>query len=341
MLDEAHLRETAHESIALILEAVSKQTSASTLSGFTGQLGRERARRGVPVEDLVAAVRLDFQVIWSGLLWRATHADMMVLALHVDELWTVIDEYARSVQHSYLDERAAMARSAHDEQQIFLAELFEPAATVPGRLTRIARALDVDADGDFRVAALERHATHDAYRAVQTVTATGAKMFAIRHGDAVLALWPVGNKLRDHATEIQTRSLAGMAAGLVPRVHGLSGVPKAASAACELLAALQPNEQRLLTAEEAWARMSKAHLDLGQEFTSDVLDSLNRLPDVEREPVVAAVAAYLECGSISVTAKTQYCHRNTVLNRLARFRALTGLDVTIPRQAALAVLVLS
>ena len=51
--------------------------------------------------------------------------------------------------------------------------------------------------------------------------------------------------------------------------------------------------------------------------------------------MLGTLEEYLQTGSVSETSRRQYCHRNTVLNRLARVRELTGCDPTVPRDAAL------
>ena len=43
-------------------------------------------------------------------------------------------------------------------------------------------------------------------------------------------------------------------------------------------------------------------------------------------------------GSVKETAAAEFVHRNTVINRAAAFRTATGLDVSIPLQAAVALL---
>ncbi|MFE4537649.1 helix-turn-helix domain-containing protein [Streptomyces scopuliridis] len=53
------------------------------------------------------------------------------------------------------------------------------------------------------------------------------------------------------------------------------------------------------------------------------------------------VRAYLATGGLTASAERLYCHRNTVLNRLGRFEKLTGLDITIPEQAAIALVALA
>ncbi|MFD9188440.1 hypothetical protein ACFWCA_09475 [Streptomyces phaeochromogenes] len=100
-VSEEQLQESAHSSLALILSAVATDSTTTQLSSLPGELGRLRARQGVPGEDLVAAVQLDFGVIRSAMLARARDSDMAVLALHVENLWSVVDDYARAVQQSY------------------------------------------------------------------------------------------------------------------------------------------------------------------------------------------------------------------------------------------------
>ena len=57
--------------------------------------------------------------------------------------------------------------------------------------------------------------------------------------------------------------------------------------------------------------------------------------------VEEAVRSYLRTGNIAETARELFCHRNTVTNRLRRFHELTGIDLTVPEQAARAVVAFS
>lgn len=57
--------------------------------------------------------------------------------------------------------------------------------------------------------------------------------------------------------------------------------------------------------------------------------------------MLRTVRTFLDTGSVQRTATAAFCHRNTVLNRLAAFHERTGLDVTVPVEAALAHVLLS
>ena len=342
LIDDEELRETAVSSIGLILRAVSSETPVSELGPVPAELGRRRARQGVPADDLVAAVRIDFNVIWSALLWQATVPDMAVLALHVDELWAVVDEYARSVQNSHHEERAVMSASMREEQQAYLAELFAPGGSLPIRISRIARALDVDPHALFRVAALDETDSDAAHRAARRAEASHAQMYVVRRPGHVVVFWPADDVSREgHLVERQTTALDGVNGGLLLRVDGLAQVPAAVQPAVDILRLTDSSTPGLRTVEDRWAQLSKAHLDSGQRFTATVRAELDELSEPDRVALLDTVGAYLDSGSVNEAARHSFCHRNTVLNRIARFKNLTGLDITVPRDAALAVLLLA
>lgn len=338
-VSEEQLRESARDSLALILSAVATDSTTTQLSSLPGELGRLRARQGVPGEDLVAAVQLDFGLLWSALLTRARDSDMAVLALHVENLWSVVDDYARAVQQSYLEERALLAATTRDEQRTYLAELLGPAGQSPRDVQNIARALGVEADAVFRVVVADAAASPHAHRAAARVTTLGEQLFVLNQPGRVVLLWPAPRS--GGQQERQLQQLQGMAGGLVSDVAGLGAVPAATATAFEICRTLRPDDNRLVTLAQAWTRVTKSQLDEQHGFSAALLAGLGTVPPSERDVIVETIRAYLATGSLSASAERLYCHRNTVLNRLGRFQKLTGLDVTIPDQAALALVALA
>ena len=71
---------------------------------------------------------------------------------------------------------------------------------------------------------------------------------------------------------------------------------------------------------------------------SHAVAAIDELPQPDRDRLVDTVLQFCTNGSIKETAETLFCHRNTIVNRLLRFRDLTGLDVTIPVDAARALI---
>ena len=72
-----------------------------------------------------------------------------------------------------------------------------------------------------------------------------------------------------------------------------------------------------------------------------VTDALDRCTPHERQRLLHVARSYGRTGSIKETAEELYCHRNTVVNRLHSLKEVIGLDMTVPDQAALALVVLS
>ena len=162
---------------------------------------------------------------------------------------------------------------------------------------------------------------------------------AARH---VVVFWPADDVSREgHLVERQTTALDGVNGGLLLRVDGLAQVPAAVQPAVDILRVTDSSTPGLRTVEDRWAQLSKAHLDSGQRFTATVRAELDELSEPDRVALLDTVGAYLDSGSVNEAARHSFCHRNTVLNRIARFKNLTGLDITVPRDAALAVLLLA
>ncbi|MGW6401317.1 PucR family transcriptional regulator [Streptomyces sp. NPDC055134] len=339
LVPDEQLRKSARDSLALILQALATDSTTTQLSELPSELGRLRARQGVGGEDLVAAVRLDFGVVWSAMLAQARSDDMAVLALHAENLWWVVDDYARAVQQSYLEERALMAAATRDEQLTYLAELLGPAGRSPRNVQNIARALGVDADDTFSVVVADASASHDAHRAAAQITALGEHLFVLNQPGRVVLVWPASASGAQH--DLQLRQLRGMAGGMVPDVQGLGAVPAAAATAYEICRTLREGDTGLITLAQAWTRVTKSQLDEHHDFSTTLLGRLDTAPPAEREVIVDAVRAYLATGSLTASAERLYCHRNTVLNRLGRFQKITGLDVSIPEQAAIALVALA
>nr|WP_255426956.1 helix-turn-helix domain-containing protein [Pseudonocardia sp. C8] len=89
-----------------------------------------------------------------------------------------------------------------------------------------------------------------------------------------------------------------------------------------------------------WPLVARRALDDHAGLAARLLSGLEAARPDEVELLRGTALTYLDSGSVTEAAAALYCHRNTVLNRLRRFERLTGLDLTRPRDAALAVVLL-
>ncbi|WP_141287027.1 helix-turn-helix domain-containing protein, partial [Pseudonocardia saturnea] len=296
------------------------------------RLGRHRARQGVDLDDLVRAVRLDFPVLWSALLDQ--DADAAVLVRHADQVWAVVDAYAREVHFAFLDEQALLAEQQRDEQRQLLDLLFRAGIPVEHRVARLAVALGIGEHATFTVcAALADHAATLRGRAARTA---GVHLRDVEFG--VVAFWPAD---LPGAAPPEQRLTAGIGCVVLGDVAGLGAVPGAAAAAIRMAHLLPPAATIPHGPREVWPLVARHALDDHGGLAGALLGGLDAARPEEAELLRETAVAYLDSGSISTVAAQLYCHRNTVLNRLRRFAVLTGLDLTRPRDAALAVVLLA
>ncbi|MBC3194928.1 helix-turn-helix domain-containing protein [Pseudonocardia sp. C8] len=298
---------------------------------MTSRLGRHRARQGVDLDDLVRAVRLDFPVLWSALLDQSD--DPAALASRADRLWAVVDAYAREVHFAFLSEQAVLAEQQRDDERRLLDLLFGPAAADEHRDARLAAGLGVRADGTFGVcAALADHAATLRGRAAR---AGGVHLREVEFG--VVAFWPADGPA---AERLRDRLTADVACVVDDRVTGLGAVPAAAAALTRMAHLLPPDAAGPREPRGMWPLVARRALDDHAGLAARLLSGLEAARPDEVELLRGTALTYLDSGSVTEAAAALYCHRNTVLNRLRRFERLTGLDLTRPRDAALAVVLL-
>lgn len=324
--DEHDLKDSARNAFRYLLGCLLARPLSAELMAFPAHVGALRARQGIALENLSAAVRNDFLVAWSALLRLADDADMAVLARHVGQLWTVVDDFAGAIQRGYLDQRLQMARADIIEQQQCLSDLFsdEPSPSV---LHRAAEVLGLDETARYWVVGIAAEA------AASTVTRrlAGLDVVALDHtrkGVTLLLLsahsrWPDDEAL---AADL----LTGVTGAVAPRTTQLPNVFRAVTTVRMLVQ---------LGLEAATLRRSWAALSISQLCV--VIDDLRSYVEVplasmnDRDLLVEAVLMFAESGSVSATAARLYCHRNTVLNRIRRFEEATGISLRTPRAQAM------
>lgn len=309
------------------------QTGRTELDGDLADaaraLGGRRARAGIPPESLMSAVRLDFPVIWNQLLTLADPGGSAALNSRVEEVWNVVDQYATQTRNGYLDERVRMAQEEAVVERDFIAQVFAPGGHGPGSLQRLASALHIDPAAPLCLAA----ARGDSAAALRTVGATPAarsRVYVYESGDIVFGFWKVpatGSPLPPE--------LARIPCGLVPSVPGLAAVSEAAIEAEALARVAHEGDDGPLDMKSAWPRVAKRLLDDARlPLAPAVNRSLEACRPHERERLEETAQSFLSTGSITATAGALFCHRNTILNRMGRFREVTGIDLTVPEQAA-------
>lgn len=332
------LQGAANDSIALILEALADKENYPRLLAFATGLGELRARQGLPSQALISAVTPDFPTIWSTLTEAANSDDAALLVNRAQAVWRVVDDYAAAVQSSYLAARVNMAQEEAGVRQEFVSALFGAQGRLPEIRARFANAFKLDGDAAYGIA-VAKGPMAAKLRQLAALPNRSTSLFLHQSEDYINVFWP---ESRGPERIGQIRVPAGLSSircGLSRAEGGLIDLAAAGRIAAALFEVGAKDDGGPVTMERHWPRLARTRMEglgvgLGDGLEADLArgrpDEVDRL----RETVVC----FLQNGSVSATAKTLYCHRNTILNRMRRFKELTGIDLMVPAQSARALI---
>lgn len=331
-LPRAEVVETAHRSLTTLIHRLSGRGSASELRALSEDLGRRRTAQAIELDEMIAAIRLDFRVLWAGLIRSVSDEDAAQLLAHAEDVLETVEEYSSYAQRAYLKEAEALAADTAIQTRRLLTHFLS--ADDPRPLTdRVAELTGFTPQAYFMVWAMRADAESDLLH---------------RCGQSLRR-----QRLRHHWSAVEETTVVIVETGQPPdkpsltdesvleigAVSGLAEVPAAAARARELVVFAEPGTWA--TEHEVWVPFLSKHLAaMFPQRQSEIQAGLATLAADERERIIGTALVYLGCGSTQRTAERCFVHRNTVLNRLRLFRECTGLDVTIPAEAAAALLAL-
>ncbi|MBG0741039.1 helix-turn-helix domain-containing protein [Paeniglutamicibacter antarcticus] len=337
-LPTSEIRRTAVTSFAALIQSLRHGVDSAGMEAerlrIATDVGVSRARAGIPIESLMSAIRLDFSVLWSELTAHAEEADAALLVRHAETVWRVVDSYASQTQAIYMAEQQRILNEATAIRQGYVAAVFGPVNPTTEMLDRVANELGFRPDTPLDVAVAVGAEATQLRVVIAHAARRGYEIFTHPQGDALVAFWPVderpGSAVRESAEEIRR-----LRCGLIENVPGLPALASSARIAGDLARLIDDRDEKALTLKRAWARIARMRLaEAGIPIAADVDTALARCGGAERERLVEAVRAYAVTGSVGAASEQLFCHRNTLMNRLRRFRELTGIDVMIPDQIA-------
>lgn len=329
----AELAAAARASFAGLIERMRVPDSTKAQAAAFA-VGTSRARAGISRAALMTAIRLDYVVLWNALVAVASESDAQLLLRHADYVWQVVDEYAGYAQDGYLAERELLTDERQLLERALVSELVDT-DTRPAleRTTEIAAALGIPARAHWVVLAAEGT---EAVALRQTLAGDPrmreSLLSSYRGATLLLLVTATAWHTRPALQELRANNL-----GAIVTVEGIEEVWSGARLASEL-AALPPRKggRRSFT---DWPRLVRTQLTgTPYELVLNFEAKLAECSPAERDAIEESVRAYLETGSVQAAASQMFCHRNTITNRLRRFTELTGIDVTVPTEAASVVL---
>lgn len=298
----------------------------------SNRVGHSRAIRGIPLSDLLAAIRLDYGVIWDGLIAQIGPDDSAVVAACVPRLLDAVERHSQDVTKAYNLTQHGMMQSRQDERRLWFTRLIETDGRNQVLNIRACEVLSFQPHQPFTVFVHTRTSeqTLDALNAELARRRIVAHHYALEDGEVLLT----------QLTEPERRSIeqwmqpAGSLAALGP-ITGVALVPAAVRLLLALAANLADPKPGLNPLEDHWQLASFcAPAESRSILRRRYLQALLELPDPERRLLLETADSYLSNGSIAETSRALFCHRNTTANRLDQISSLTSLDLRRPRDAS-------
>ena len=324
------LRATAVETMDMLIRQIAGVPLTAQQRELPRRLGVRRARQGIARESLLEAVRLDFRVLWSGLVRANDGNSSDLIVLHAEEVLTIVEQYTGDVHVAFLDEQAALAHDSQIDVSRAFARLLNAGADAEDVAASVAERLGVPVDGVFEVAVIPA-ALLGAARDELELRERGRLVISSEFDDEVAL---VREQRQNSSWSLSLPSLTG---GLVRDVAGLGSVPHGVRAA-RAIQRVSGSEKMLRTEDEVWPTLAHEVLCATMPELARISSGLDLVGVGERERLLETFADFARTGSVKQTALNLYCHRNTVVNRLNAFERETGLDPAQPADAARALI---
>ena len=301
---------------------------------ITVETGQRRVRQGVPLEVVLRAYRLCGRLLWERMCRVSQHRydgrfDRALLGA-ADRVWALIDSASDRLVDAYRREEAQL-RSLDDGRRYSMTEgLLQGRGHDPAFARDASLVLGLPEHQDVVVVVApdaEDGGAGPPEGAREALAAAGFwSVWHTRPGEVVGVVPVPQGACGAHALCAALGPCARGPIGVSAPVGGLGRLDDAHSAA-RLAAATLPGGEPAVAALDD--RLPEALLagspELAARIRRQALGAVLDQQDAERDVLLTTLAATLEAGgSPSRAASVLYCHRNTVMYRLARIETLSG-----------------
>jgi hypothetical protein len=331
-LPAALVQPLVRANLAEILAALAGEPSSLEPARETG---RVTAAEGMPLDLLQHAYRLAGLRIWEELARRLrSRTDTTALLRASSRVWFAIDRSSNVAVRTHLESSAGLS------ENMARTELLRGVLTgAVHDLETARRALGLPADVMLVVAVTapgmpavpgvgqmpaSNHAAEPDRPTIRWLTHEGARL--------TLVAAPTSEGTYNALTGLAAHSRTGASRPFTR----LADAPAALVEARTAVRSLPPGRVGLARyGDRPLDALLVADGERAAELATAVLSGLRDRDPRDEEQLLATVEAWFEHGGSGTRAAAAlHCHRNTVLNRLARVADLTGRDINDPRGAA-------
>lgn len=303
--------------------------------GISERVGHSRAMQGVPLADLMAAVRMDYRAMWEAISSRLHESDVVAVFAGVPRIWEAVERHSQEVTGAYMATQFGMTQVRQDERRLWFTRLLETNGRNHMLNLRACSVLSFAPDAMYIVMVGGERLGTSLDRISDDIARRGfpAHVHDTEDGPVLVAAADGVDELRSSLEKGPARLV------YLDRVHGISLVPRALRVVQGLRASLHDEDRGLVPVSSHWHQcVFHSPSDAAPLLQSRYMESLNAVAGADRAMLLRTAECYLKSGSLSEVARELYCHRNTVTNRLDHLQRLTTLDLRVPDEAALFVL---
>lgn len=290
--------------------------------------GYQRARQGVPVEDVLHMFRIGTRLLWDMLLSEARTRSQETQARFVDsatELLEATNRHSVAFADAYRRQEVELRRRSELHRDALVDSLLAGAAADAGVAAEAGVEFGFRAHGRFVVALLPLEPGWDETpRSPQAILAAQGMRSAWRRlAGRSVGIVELGSAPARRLAQLITAS-GVRRAGVSGEVEGLAELGVARQLAETALRTLPPDATGVAVLDERLPEaMIASSPQLAQRLAGDTIGRV--LHDGENEVLLETLETWFDNErSATRTAELLHCHRNTVLNRLRRFETLTG-----------------
>lgn len=319
------LRNGCRSYLTRVLDLLAADVSVPDRDDVAAAIGRNRAAQGVPLEVMLRTFRLGGQIVWEALLDRAGELPPGEIREIAAATWSVIDGMSSALVTSYRNTELEQVRRDERRRHGLIEDLLAGRGQDATFAARAARELNLPAHGAYLVVAAR--GPRPAVRLGTETALAALGIHSVWHdrvdstvGLVSLEAWDSSAVLQQIRPRIRGR------AGASPAVPGLAQIDTAHALAMLALDTLSGDAQGLVLLEQRYPEaLLLRSPDLTELMVARTLGPVLALPDRERRILLRTLATWLgENCSAANAAPLLHCHRNTVINRLARISALLG-----------------
>ncbi len=327
----ADLRDGCRRYLTRILDLLGGTSTDPEHDDVAAAIGKHRAEQGVPLEAMLRTFRLGGGIVWEALLDKA---DLIEEADSVGPqeirqagtaMWTVIDGLSSALVTSYRNTELDQVRRDERRRHALIEDLLAGRAHDAAFAARAARELNLPAQGSYLVVAARANG-RPLHAGVDTaLSASGIRSVWHDRVDTTIGLVALEHRTDDVVLR-QLRPQVRGRAGVSPAVPGLAQVDSAHALALIALQTLPADTTGLVCLDDRYPEALLVRSpDLTDLLLTHTLGPILNLPARDRDTLLHTLAIWLaENCSAANAAPRLHCHRNTVINRLARMSTLLG-----------------